>query len=76
MAQIRNFGFVPFVQKSYLQHQTRPGGRAGKQRRKSESDEHAVCLAHHSGTHGKGFGSDVPIRYYGFQFADGTVFIV
>ena len=70
MAQIRNFGFMPPVQKSDVQHTPRPCGGAGKQRRKPEGVEHALCHPHHTGAHRKRLGSDLPLRHDYQQLAD------
>ena len=70
MTQIRNFGFMPPVQKSDFQYTTRPCGGAGKQRGKPEGVEHALCHTHHTGAHGQRFGSYVPLRHDHQQLAD------
>ena len=73
MAQIRNFGFESPVQEPDLQHAPRPCGGTGKQRGKPEGVEYALCHPHHTGAHGQGLGSHLPLRHDHQQLADGAV---
>ena len=73
MAQIQNLGFVPPVQESDVQHAPRPRGGAGQSGRQPEGTQYALCHPHHTGTHGQGFGRDVPVGHDHQQLADGVV---
>ena len=73
MTQIRNFGFMPPVQEPNVQHAPRPCGGLGKLGGKPEGSQYAFRHPHHTGAHGQGLGSHLPLRHDHQQLADGAV---